>query len=449
MTESQFEYSGLTVDELRTLATSPQVGAMEAMPRAFRSLAEQVGEVADLLSHAQSDLPNWWKGPAAEQAASALGRAAAEAREFHESALGAATAVGRCAQVVAEQQHQMMNVPDVAEPGVTDTIVRPATPMEALEAARKDAVYQAAHQQAVQVVHGIAAQYVETRGHLTAIGFALGEGFEPASGLREVTQTISTPHIQSPGENSKASSRQPQTAGPASEYADLSSGTANTVNPMNYRTISTKSERHSFDEPTSTTPLKSPSKNPHVNHSHVHHHEPNLIPGDFASPPSGKLQLGVPQNFDTPTREAGKVTTEYETPQKSGASQIDNKWEVDPQAVTKIQRPKGSETPRYSKREPAHSDNALRSKSFEDREAISIKPAPPNLEAALHPAIDRPDAANSTILPPAGSIGTMRREQSNRNPRPAYLKERKSEWLPDIIAAPPDGVLTPDWYERA
>ena len=139
MSESQFEYGHFTLDELRSLATSPQVGTMQAMPASFRALADRVGEVADLLSHAQADLPNWWRGQAAEQAAATLGRAAAEARDFHGSALAAAAAVGRCAQVVAEQQHQMMNVPDLPEPGVTAVVQRPATPFEALEAARQDA----------------------------------------------------------------------------------------------------------------------------------------------------------------------------------------------------------------------------------------------------------------------------------------------------------------------
>ncbi|NUR57651.1 MAG: hypothetical protein HOV87_02930, partial [Catenulispora sp.] len=160
---SPFNYSTLTLEELRTLAASPQVGAIEAMPHAFRHLATQVGEVADLLSRAQADLPNWWKGPAADQAAAALGRAAAEAHEFHGSAQAAAAAVSRCATIVAEQQHQMMNVPELPEPGVTAIIERPKTPMEALEAARQDAAYQAARERAVQVVNGIAAQYVETR----------------------------------------------------------------------------------------------------------------------------------------------------------------------------------------------------------------------------------------------------------------------------------------------
>ena len=116
MSESQFAYSGFTLDELRSLAASPQVGTMQAMPQSFRALADRVGEVADLLAHAQADLPNWWKGPAAEQAAATLGRAAAEAREFHGSATAAASAVSRCAQVVAAQQNQQWFVPNQPRP---------------------------------------------------------------------------------------------------------------------------------------------------------------------------------------------------------------------------------------------------------------------------------------------------------------------------------------------
>ena len=51
------------------------------------------------------------------------------------------------------------------------------------------------------------------------------------------------------------------------------------------------------------------------------------------------------------------------------------------------------------------------------------------------------------MIPPYSGIGSVRGERYRRNPRPTYLKERKSAWLPDTFAAPPDGVITPDWLE--
>ncbi|MBW8806195.1 MAG: hypothetical protein JF587_20445 [Catenulisporales bacterium] len=447
MTESQFKYGGLTVDELRSLAASPQVGAMEAMPRAFRNLAEHVGEVADLLSRAQADLPNWWKGPAAEQAAASLGRAVAEAREFHESALGAATAVSRCAQVVAEQQHQMMNVPDVTEPAVTDTIVRPATPMEALELARKDAAYQAAREQAVQVVNGIAAQYVETRGQLAAIGIARGEGFEPASGSQQVMHANSPLAIyqQSLAANSTVENRQPRTSRSTFEHVESSVEPANAIALVNHRATPTRVERYPFDESKSFAPSEILLK------TQYHPNQHQLFPrsGELAGAPSRNMQLEALRDSGAPEREASSVAWEYENPQEVNPPRIKYSFEVDPESSTKLQHRNAPTTSRTSRRIPARDYSTLHPKGFESRDPIPIESAPRVSGGTPHNFIEHSDATNPTMLPPVGSVGTIHREQDNHNPRPAYLKERKSEWLPDTIAAPPDGILTPDWFDQA
>ena len=63
MSEPQFGYSALTLDELRSMAASPQVNSMQAMPQSFRTLADRVGQVADLLSHAKRTYPTGGRDP--------------------------------------------------------------------------------------------------------------------------------------------------------------------------------------------------------------------------------------------------------------------------------------------------------------------------------------------------------------------------------------------------
>ena len=58
------------------------------------------------------------------------------------------------------------------------------------------------------------------------------------------------------------------------------------------------------------------------------------------------------------------------------------------------------------------------------------------------------DGTNGLMAPPFGGVIPIHRAYEERNPRPSYLKERKSAWLPDTLAAPADGIITPDWFER-
>ncbi|GAA1985632.1 hypothetical protein [Catenulispora subtropica] len=485
MTEPQFDYSGLTLDELRSLASSPQVGAMEAMPHAFRNLADRVGEVAELLSRAQADLPNWWKGTAAEQAASTLGRAAAEAREFHESALGAATAVSRCAAVVAEQQHQMMNVPEVAEPGVTDTVVRPRTPMEALEAARQSTAYHAAHEQAVQVVHGIAAQYVETRQQLMNIGNARGESFSITSDPNQPVRTheeiddidallterepiplrppggsasTSTILPSSPHEDSRTNYRaRPATGKPASARAGLPELGASTKTRysgdryepfqpdhnqalINMRDIIALSPEdgtpeHGSQRATSTN-LKSTSAAAQLEiapgKSTMHPYIMFHIDGSHGDRPelknaqnnqsTDKESASSSKRGDLDVGSHGRYVESGQTPHSSGA--LTTHLDYSPLA--------------------RHGDEAA------SRRLPYISNAP---QAHLHSDIQSPlnagqDFNNAGFIPPPGSAAAVRRERENRNPRPGYLKERKSTWIPDIIAAPANGVITAEWLAQ-
>lgn len=467
MSEAQFAYSGFTLDELRSLASSPQVGTMQAMPQSFRALADHVGEVADLLTHAQADLPNWWKGPAADQAAATLGRAAAEAREFHDSATGAATAVSRCAQVVAEQQHQMMNVPEVPEPGVTDVVRRPATPFEALEAARQDASYQAAHEQAVQVVNGIAAQYIETRSQLASVKFFSGENFSIPAATSQLVAISPTRPAGSSLESSETARR--STVGvPSVRSSELS------PEATEYDTLKTK---HSFAAVGELTRHSSTTADnlAFMDTASVSKARPGLpveagsaLRTDlFASPQAHDAVMPLPaspigedlagdmkrtsnRRYGAPSSPApetlqGEVTAQDTAHQKDALTD-------DSEASTTFGRPNtpDSNTDRRlgRSRDETHHPVPATETDHQEPSAIEAPDSSRFLPAQDFHAED-PNASNGAIIPPYSGIGSIRDERERRNPRPAYLKERKSAWLPDTSAAPPDGVITPDWFEQA
>jgi len=429
---------------------------MQSMPQSFRALADRVGEVADLLSHAQADLPNWWKGPAAKQAAASLGRAAAEAREFHDSAMGAATAVSRCAQVVAEQQNQMMNVPDVQEPGVSAVVQRPTTPFEALEAARQDAAYQAAHEQAVQVVNGIAAQYVETRSQLSNVGFKFGENFT----LAESSSTSWTAKENAANSYSKFTAEQdsikqtretfpgsihpPSLARARSRYVPLESSSTPAV-PLT-SVVNLHSDQNSH-EPADFKPFKSITDDPLVEKQTFQEdlttiqYPTNEIKNRLNDPPwpTEEPALAIPVSQYTSTAKPKLAAVENE-----GLSE-------------EYKNVRTHENNYRSRTEPIdHSTHTFHDKkSLNITEAISpntaaSKDLPPTPADATHqPGPEDGGFDNPAIIPPYSSLGSVHRTREERNPRPAYLKEQKSAWLPETIAAPADGVLDPGWFEQS
>ncbi|WP_194922165.1 WXG100 family type VII secretion target [Catenulispora rubra] len=450
MSEGQFAYSGFTLDELRSLASSPQVGTMQAMPQSFRALADRVGEVADLLTHAQADLPNWWKGPAADQAAATLGRAAAEAREFHDSATGAATAVGRCAQVVAEQQHQMMNVPQVPEPGITDVVQRPTTPFEALEAARQDASYQAAHEQAVQIVNGIAAQYVETRGQLTATILSRGEDFETLAPGHQSTASEATPN------EGKLFATPPSAAAPLKKEGftrSLRQSRGESIGKL--REFSRRMNSANLPPSTDRVRIRDESVislHPEAltatrnTESNLYTREPDTEKGPLPSPWTATIEAPNESPRDEPP--SGLIREGLE-PGEPSEFHVDNK-------SCRMSRQDSQTQGAASKRSRDRTDSSsetddLTSFGESDYHPLPIsgdQTSPPSKPAGNFPSdITNEDA--STIIPPYSGVGSVStyRERENRGLRPTYLKERKSAWLPDTIAAPPDGIITPDWLE--
>ncbi|WP_194926785.1 hypothetical protein [Catenulispora pinisilvae] len=457
MSESQFTYSRMTLDELRSLAASPQVGTIQAMPQSFRSLAERVGDVADLLAHAQTDMPNWWRGPAAEQAAATLGRAAAEAREFHDSAMGAATAVGRCAQIVAEQQHQMMNVPELPEPGITDVVRRPTTPFEALEAARQDAAYQAAHEQAVQVVNGIAAQYVETRSQLSNIGTFRAENFTPTpTTLPPIANTdegfdgdAHSTRLKEVGNIQLGESQ--QRAGAASFSIRRASIKGQPLaSPRTPRYTSSKFEKstttaqalsHTSQEAENGRPAKGAAKDfPDQSLTPTPLTKTDTTTGDTTGGTPSISEDAEPKGH-SPNNKHADTLSRATAEQEPASDVITDRLGFGHPRRSPFTAAKTANPPVHSEPQPTDIFDASH-----DNTQDSTASQPSSNAPAYQP--DSSSSEYAGMTPPYSGVGPVHRTREERSPRPAYLKERKSAWLPDTVAVPADGVITPEWLEH-
>ena len=452
MNAGEFAYNHFTLDELRSLAASPQVGTMQAMPQSFRALADRVGEVADLLTHAQADLPNWWKGPAADQAAATLGRAAAEAREFQGSALTAASTVSRCAQVVAEQQHQMMNVPEMPEPGITDVVQRPKTPIEALEAARQDARYQAAHEQAVQVVNGIAAQYAEARNELALITTTRGENFidtftipRPPAKNKEGTLASDS--------NDTEYQRDYGTQLDKQQYEPLAITPIEGVNLNEKEPTLPKSTKPRFNSSEREREQSLPELQASSSASHSGSHFGTSENANMAPIPVGPaLRQEETGEGHTDKRTELDTTNNVSAPDEQAATS----WRREPGRINDQMEPETHNTlPSRRLQRRRNKDAYVNQSRIEEYEHAGIANVDHQISAGIdNPTLMSPQPArrpenevidgNSTTIPPYSGIGHLGRVREERNMRPAYLKERKSTWLPDTCAAPADGVIRPD-----
>jgi len=429
---------------------------MQSMPQSFRALADRVGEVADLLSHAQADLPNWWKGPAAKQAAASLGRAAAEAREFQGSALAAASAVSRCAQVVAAQQDHMMDVPDVKEPGVTDVVQRPVTPFEVLESARQDTAYLAAHQQAVQVVNGIAAQYVETRDELATITTTRGENFTTPTAIqnlatREVEETPTgnavgmpnsgkadgefnglryEPWIKFSAADNTIVTRNQVSTRSQNDYLFGNPERRATGEPTLNLTSREQSPRRAIEQATeipSATTLEWPTK------------KETTIKSRQSEPPALDGPFNVDNNVapKSISKEPGTKNNSFEKePQTSYRRAIHSEQEIT--AIKERANPKDVNQASISERRQINTNNIIPTIETDESNPHSHFPPFPT-----QPQLDDVSSQNAAMIPPYTGVGSVGRVRE-RSLRPAYLKERKSAWLPDTVAAPADGVIRPD-----
>ncbi|MFD0631086.1 hypothetical protein [Catenulispora yoronensis] len=472
------------------------------MPDTFHHLATRVAEVADLLTRAQSDLPNWWKGPAADQAAATLRRAATEAQDFQDSALAAATAVSRCATIVAEQQHQMANIPELPDPGVTAVIDRPATSMEALEAARQDAAYQSAREQAVQVVNGIAAQYVETRSQLAASTSLRGENFAEENQTQFSTLNPRVESNQAPTDRvTRSNSPQARNTPPpsakyeAEENRKPNSSTLIASTPMTLKQakeylkvesftnvnsgiagLKVGSERGSHLDPAfshpgapeeQTTQVTSftveqgsqwSNRNPShtLSKSEIDSHPGEQTPREVGLDPTKEVHKeSSPDGMYASTQQHESYTHEGWPIYSTVTPEPGPHYNYSPNNSTAVSSPSG----------PAESINKMTVDGRGIRQPTDMTPTASYLSSGQSDHAAAAIGAQSTsrhrvvkidaqqepgMIPPSfGVIGSAGHGRGNRNPRPAYLTERKSVWVSETIAAPADGILTPDWFKRS
>jgi hypothetical protein len=54
-------------------------------------------------------------------------------------------------------------------------------------------------------------------------------------------------------------------------------------------------------------------------------------------------------------------------------------------------------------------------------------------------------ASDAVVAAPTSTFGASISDREERGKRPNYLKSNKEAWLPNVSAAPPGGMLTPDW----
>jgi len=334
-------------------------------------------------------------------------------------------------------------------------VQRPTTPFEALEAARQDAAYQAAHEQAVQVVNGIAAQYVETRSALATISEARGEDFASLliapSGGAVTRQSASEPSDANPEVARSAEFNQPRSYYHASDLAKtreqptsvelnsdhteygLRSHAEFRVSPLNTPsrvTLPAELERRSLPQSTEALGPFTPAVGPRQSISEAAAPAVELEPlTNSSSRPTTEVAslLGV-QDPNKPSKDS------------SGSERYERLHESTLTAPT--QKPA---------RTRLTDQNLARELEIENVEPPGIESPPTQLSPPRpdHLQVDTPisDRANAAIIPPYSGVGSVRHIGEERNPRPAYLKERKSVWLPSTVAAPADGILSPEWFE--
>jgi hypothetical protein len=347
--------------------------------------------------------------------------------------------------VVAEQQNQMMTVPEVPEPGITAVVQRPATPFDALQAARQDAAYQAAHEQAVQVVNGIAAQYVETRSQLSNISALYGEDFSALEPKSEPARSESAPIARSPSTGFDLAAPpepQPQARPFALETFPTTHGKSDANTYPTSKAIGKSQYVFAGGEPPiAREPAKGLSPDEHRAQDERLTAGVEFFGPEPATPswPADGIKNAKTKQASSPTqKEAFAPITPRGEYGSINSPDTRVEYEREAHHAGSIKRTNVSQIEGHY---PALSATTSRTPTSMTEDIDPFGPQPAHV-----PALD--NNSNPAMIPPYSGIGSVRRERENRNPRPAYLKERKSVWLPETIAAPADGVITPDWFEQ-
>jgi len=336
-------------------------------------------------------------------------------------------------------------------------VQRPTTPFEALEAARQDAAYQAAHEQAVQVVNGIAAQYVETRSALSTISTAGGENF-----ARPLPSGLSATGVPEP-QNSEPAYRNMNVTAITEPSEQQSYG--RTVESAKLRGLTHESKLDMFREEQYFHPNGKAGVT--ATAGSVHNIHPLRDDGGHANNPVAEpldnLKSVTPAHQKTTSftrtgHDANEPTASEDQAAEREPSALygtrESLSQVNDEAEELIKRRSVKSLPPISVKPETHSrligQQSANSLEFNGHEMLdsSAQLEPPSFEIPnpSHVEVSSAEGANAVMIPPYSGLGPVRRTNEEREPRPAYLKERKSAWLPDTVAAPADGVITPDWF---
>jgi len=344
-------------------------------------------------------------------------------------------------------------------------VQRPTTPFEALEAARQDAAYQAAHEQAVQVVNGIAAQYVETRSQLASINLFSGENFsipETSKQFPESFTPLVAPLPAGDDITSRTASSSPKqdtkTSFNSSEYVKIPVRERLTARRDTFAHLPTLSETPAIPHSGYSAPEIKRTKGSPVDSN-------SIVTGDILMPstfeaatlpievPSSKYPTSLPALSDsrqwtlddTDHRSSKEETTTQ--PRVSEGTQPTPSFEVSRTSKTTDHSTSSSTAKqKQSAKEASH----FASEEGFDPQPVEIARNGSRLQSDLTESLPAGALSdnNAAIIPPYGGVGSIRSDRERRNPRPAYLKERKSTWLTDTLAVPPNGVIAPDWFEQ-
>ena len=172
-----FAYGGRSLDELRSLAGSVDTARVADAQTDFTRIASQMDDVVSQLVAIQSRIPSWWHGATADQAVTKFGQVINHAQTAYTIADGASRALSTCATVIAEQQAAMAAVPELSKPrsGLDSGEAFAGSARLAQQSAllAEEQRYEAARGRAVEVVNGMAAQFVETTAQLQTLDSSL------------------------------------------------------------------------------------------------------------------------------------------------------------------------------------------------------------------------------------------------------------------------------------
>lgn len=443
-----FAYGGRSLDELRSLAGSVDTARVADAQSDFTRIAAQMDDVVSQLVAIQSRIPSWWHGATADQAITKFGQVINHAQTAYTIADGAGRALSTCTTVIAEQQAAMATVPELSKPRSAleagEAFTGGATLVQQSALLAEEQRYEAARRRAVEVVNGMAAQFLETTGKLRSLDTVKSDaGFREYSREAQIapraeqkwpTQVAATPPRPTANRLKRRSTEHQYTSATEMRRA------VNT--PSDLRDASTTSQR---GRPSNSSPNEARNKL-FANSSHMEQKAfgPTATTGLTANEPDGSTDK-VRSIEDAPKRNevssqtsATKEVINSREDLKGPASLASNRNRTSPNSQIYARHP--DEPPGMS---------AQTSLPHADR----IAPSVPRDRYADGAFADSESQSKLCDLLSAGQVSqagvpSVQRFSSplqQRSRRPDYLTEPKSIWDFNPAVAPWDGILTPEW----